>query len=242
MRMAADLGRPLVIALRARNDGQPETRGLRSVGNMLIGGKPRIERLADEADQRADPQRQKRNHLLEHAKPCRHVLRIHRRRPHAFIEQERRDADHDLRIPEPIRRAPHRRQQRQRLAGVIGDIDRGSLWLADQLRGEPSIDLIDGAALAAEDQLGVGLQERQFYRQQRRHVVMDAVGHGEQRRQRGEPRQQGQRQRGGDPACGGGLDVLERSSGVGEKAAHHGAGSSMNREGRQYEGAARRAD
>ena len=70
---------------------QAKCRRLRAeIGDMLIGGKPRIEGFPDEADQRADAQRQKRSHLLGDAKPRRDVLRIDRRRPHAFIEQERR--------------------------------------------------------------------------------------------------------------------------------------------------------
>ena len=143
---------------------------------MLISGEPRVEGFTDEADQRADAQRQKRTHLFDDAEPGRHVLRIDRGRSHALIEQERHDADDDTGFLESIGLAAHRSQQRQRLAGIIGDVDHSAFRSADQLRGQTRIDLIERAAFAGEDQLGARLQQRQLDRQQNRHVVMDAIG------------------------------------------------------------------
>ena len=177
---------------------------------MLVGGEPRIEGFADEADQRAHPRRQKRNHLLGDAEPGRHVQRIDRGRPHALVEQEGRDADDGMGFLKTIGIAAHRSLQRQRFARVIGDVDRAAFWLADQLRGEIGIDLIDRAALAGEDQFGARPQQRQLDRQQSRHVVMDAIGDREQPRQCKKPNRRGQRQRAGDPSRGRRLHMRER--------------------------------
>jgi hypothetical protein len=76
---------------------------------------------------------------------------------------------------------------RQRLAGVIGDVDRSARRLADQLRGQIGIYLIDRAALTGEDQFRPRLQQRQLDRQQIRHIVMDTMGERQQFRQRCEP-------------------------------------------------------
>ncbi len=155
MRVRADVGRPAVVGLGVVDDLHAERRGLRSgIGEVLIDRKPRGEGLANETDQGAHAQWQERNHLFDDAEPGCHVLRIDRGRPHAFIEQKRRDADDDMGFEKAIRLAAHRGQKRQRLAGVVGDVDHAALRLADQLRGESWIDLIDRAALAGEDQFG----------------------------------------------------------------------------------------
>ena len=109
MRVRADLGGPPIVRLGTVNDLQTERRGQRAeIGDVLIGGEPRAEGFADEADQRAHAQRQKRTHLFDDAEPGRHVLRIDRGRPHALIEQEGRDADDDMRFLESIGLAVHR--------------------------------------------------------------------------------------------------------------------------------------
>ncbi len=211
MRMRADIGGPAVVALGAVDDLQSERRRLRAqIGNTLVGGEPRIEGFADEADQRADPQRQQRGHLFDHAEPGGDILRIDRGRAHALVEQERRDADDDMGFLERSGRAVHRSQKRQRLAGVVGDIGRGTHRSADQLRGESRIDLIERAALAGEDQFGARGQQRQFYGEQGRHVVMDAIGDREQSSERHQPHRSRQRQRARDPSRGRRLHAPER--------------------------------
>src|SRR5450631_2055819 len=104
------------------------------------------------------PTRSGRNERICPATPSRHVLRIYRGRSYALIEQEWRDADDDTGLPESIGLTAYRGQQRQRLAGVIGDVDHGTRRPADQSRSQIGIDLIDGAALTGEDQFGTRLQ------------------------------------------------------------------------------------
>src|SRR5204862_3373212 len=117
------------------------------------------------ADQGADAQRQERLHLLEDAEPRHDVLRIDGSGFYALVEQEGRDADDDLRPLELFGIAAHGGQERQRLAGVIGDVDGRARWLADQLRGEGRMDLIDRAALATKDQFRARVQQRQLDRE-----------------------------------------------------------------------------
>ena len=118
------------------------------------------------------PTRNGRNEIICSTTPS----RIDRGGSHALIEQERHDADDDAGFLESLGLATHRSQERQRLAGVIGDVDRGTLRPADQLRGQTRIDLIERAAFAGEDQFGARLQQRQLDRQQKGHVIMDAIG------------------------------------------------------------------
>jgi hypothetical protein len=109
MRMRTDLRGPAIVRLGAVDDLQTERRRQGcEIGDVLIGGEPRAESFANEADQRAHPQRQKRVHLVDDAKPGHHVLRIDRGRPHALIEQEWRDADDDVDFQESIGLAVHR--------------------------------------------------------------------------------------------------------------------------------------
>ncbi len=109
MRVRTDLRGPPIVRLGAVDDLQTERRGQGcEIGDVLIGGKARAEGFANEADQRAHPQRQERTHLFGDAEPGRHVLRIDRGRPHALIEQEWRDADDDVSFQEAIGLAAHR--------------------------------------------------------------------------------------------------------------------------------------
>jgi hypothetical protein len=177
MRVRADFGGPSILGLGTLNDLRTESRGRGcGLGEVLIGGEPRVEGFTDEADQRADAQRQKRDHLFDNTEPGHHVLRIDRGRSHPFIEQERHHTDDDTGFLESLGLAAHRSQQRQRLAGIIGDVDHRALRPADQLRGQIRIDLIERAAFAGEDQLGTRLQQRQLDRQQKGHVIMDTIG------------------------------------------------------------------
>ncbi len=108
MRMGTNLIGPASVGLGAVNDLQAECCGRRAeIGDVLIGGEPRAEGLTNEADQRSQAQRQKRAHLLDNAEPRRHVLRVHRSRSHALIEQEWRDADDDMGLPESIGLTAH---------------------------------------------------------------------------------------------------------------------------------------
>jgi hypothetical protein len=211
MCVRADIGGPLVVGLGAIDHLQARRHRHRAgIGDALVGGEPRGEGFADEADQRAHPQRQERYHLLGDTEPRGDVLRIDRSGFHALIEQERRDADDDMRALEFFRIAAHRGPERQRLAGVIGDVDGRALRLADQLRGEVSIDLIDRAALAAKDQFRPRLQQRQFDSEQHRHIVVHLLCDGEQSGQRRQPHQCRQRQRAHDPLRRNGLNAKGR--------------------------------
>jgi hypothetical protein len=123
---------------------------------VLVGRKTCVECFANEAEQRADAQRQEGRHLLENAEPARHVERIDRRGPDALIEDEGGDADDNMRAAKQFGLLADRSEHSQRLAGIIGDVHGAAGRSAGQLCREFRIDLIFGSTFTGKDQVGPG--------------------------------------------------------------------------------------
>jgi hypothetical protein len=169
---------------------------------VLVERKTCIEGFADEAEQRADAQRQEGRHLFENAEARSDVERIDRSGPNALIEDEGGDADDDMRAAKRFGLLADGGEHGQRFAGIIGDVHGAADGSAGQLCRQLRIDLILGPAFTGEDQVGPGLQQRQFDGQGPRNIDADTIGHAQQSGESREPNRAGNDKGARNPALG----------------------------------------